>query len=386
MGDPNSPATTVLRADHGRFLALFGLLSLALLVALFDFDYAGRIDAYQVPRAAYFDTDRGVVPVSEGALRDTFLRGIERFEGGRRLVLIGNSVAAGAGAIDRGFLNARLAEGFDVINAALVGDYAGASASLAVVGIEAAERRRPAAGYDIVIVYPLARFYTGDQYWRSAAIHGLAEALKVERYVTPAKGAAAEGAAWWSRLLLGNMRCPINKSRLSAWIADGEPWCEGAPSREVRRPQWLRRHAAGVRAGMEPGEMGQVFWKQLAHYARDGVIENNVKMLGVSMGRLEAYLQDRGIPHRFSFLLIGAAPVAMAALGAERRGRLRALEHELLARIAAEHPLWRVEALRDYPDDDYFDVHHLNERGLARLAERVAAIGAGALEPREAVR
>lgn len=366
----------VLRASHRRYLFILATLAIASLGLVFDLDGAKRAAHYNPPNIAHYDLRYDVFPPSPRLFKVAFLEPIGKFADRDTVVLVGNSVIAGAGAKDKQFLNSSLSDAFNVINAGLGGELLGASSALAVLGMDANFRKRPSAVHHVFVAYPPSRIYEGGYWVTGHALSSLAKERNLSDYVYPYSTSAKKGI---KQSLLGikgriaeNLRCIVDGSVVIRSIINREFYCERPFNTENASPAFLEKYANRNRPPSRQ-EKKLVAGIMSDKTFIDDASRRNLKANAIlaQLAPLERFLVQKGIPHRIHFLLLRDAPDAIDTLSRARQEAYDTGRTAFREFLAKRKPHWDVLDVPPMQPGDFFDMGHMRESGQAKLANLI---------------
>ena len=345
---------------------------------IFDFDAHNKIEHYNPAGVTHYDLPYDTFPPSPRLFSLAFLDSIGHFPNRDTIVLIGNSVIAGAGAKDKLFFSSSLKNNFNVINAGLGGEYFGASSALAVLGIDANFKRSPSAFHHIIVAYPPSRFYAMSNYWVTGpALITLAEEHGLSNYITPYQIKKIESIKQRfleiQGVITGNMRCIINRDDVVSSITNLEFYCQKPFSIENNQAGFLKQYADRMDADRD--------YKGLSSFMNNNTLidyessrKDWINTLAEQSIPLERFLVQNGIRHKIYFLLLRDAPVAIDTLPSQRRDEYDLGKVTFLKELAERMPSWSVLEVPPMKNDDFFDVAHLRESGQAEIATVIKQI------------
>ncbi|MDC3234625.1 hypothetical protein OBB02_01110 [Candidatus Puniceispirillum sp.] len=354
---------------YSRYLIGLLLLGIATIVAIFDFSEAKKINTFSPKNIAHFSVDRKVIGVSPKIIERAFISKVQSFDNKDVIVLIGNSIAEGAGAVDRLYFSKQLAKDHNVINAGLGGDYAGASTALATLGIAANHSTNHRSEYKIVIIYPITRFYYHNSYWMSEGIKLLAKQMGLEDAVSKnGKNMNMEEAEQQDKknFLYLNMRCAFNNAVLTEWIDKKQVWCLKALATTISNPQFIKDNERYYSLRRTPDKIREDF-KAITREVPASK-DNSASLLYV-ISLLESYLNNNNITHQIYFLLTGYPSSAVNTLTQDEQAALVDAENALLKEIQSRKPYWTTKSIKLANEEFYYDASHLNELGQRKTAE-----------------
>jgi len=366
----------VLRASHKHYIFMLAALAIASLGLVFDLDGANRIAHYNPPNIAHYDLRYDVFPPSPRLFKVAFLDPIGKFADRDTVVLIGNSVIAGAGARDKQFLNSSLSDAFNVINAGLGGELLGASSALAVLGMDANFRKHPAVVHHVFVAYPPSRIYEGGYWVTGHALTSLAKERKLSDYVYPYSTSAKKSI---KQTLLGikggiaeNLRCILDGSVVIRSIINREFYCEKPFNTENTSPAFLEKYANRNRPP-SPQEQKLVAGIMSDKTFIDDASRRNLKANAIlaQLAPLERFLVQKGIPHKIHFLLLRDAPDAIDTLPRARQEAYDSGRMAFREFLAKRKPHWDVMDVPPMESGDFFDMGHVRESGQAKLANLI---------------
>lgn len=367
--------------SHKRYVFLLAGFAISSLGLVFDFDGGNRIARYNAPNIAHYDLRYDAFPPTARLFKVAFLDSIEKFSDRDTVVLIGNSVIAGAGAKDKQFLNSSLSKTFNVINAGLGGEYLGASSALAVLGIDAIFKKHPSAFHHIFVAYPPSRMYVGGYWATGHALTSLARERNLSGYIFPysisVKGNIKQRILMIKSTVAENMRCIVDGNVVTRSIVNREFYCEKPFNTENGNPVFLQQYADRMNAPSLRETMA------LSVAMRDNTFIDSESrrndMAGTVVQQLEPlerFLGQNGIPHKIYFLLLRDAPDAIDTLPRERQEGYKLGRMAFVKALAGKRPQWEVLESPSMDFGDFFDMGHMREGGQTRTANLIkAAIG-----------
>lgn len=359
---------------YSRYLIGLLLLGIATIVVMFDFNEAKKISNFSQKNIAHFSVDRKVIGFSPKIIERAFISKVQSFDDQNVIVLIGNSIAAGAGAVDRLYFSKQLAKDHNVINAGLHGDWAGASTALATLGIAASHSTNQKSEYKIVIIYPITRFYYNNSYWMSEGIKLLAKQMGLEDAVSKnGRNMSMEEAAQQDQknFLYANMRCSINDVVVRDWINNRQVWCLKALATTMSNPKFIKNTERYYSLRSTPDEIRKDF--KLITSGIHAKKDNSGSLLP-AISLLESYLNDNNIKHQIYFLLTGYPSSAFNTLTQDERATLVNAENALLKEIQTRKPHWTTKSIKLANEEFYYDAFHLNALGQKKTAEIILRI------------
>jgi hypothetical protein len=366
----------VLRASHRHYIFILATLAIASLGIVFDFDGAKRIAHYNPPNIAHYDLRYDVFPPSSRLFKVAFLDPIGKFADRDTVVLIGNSVIAGAGAKDKQFLNSSLSNTFNVINAGLGGELLGASSALAVLGMDANFRKHPTVVHHVFVAYPPSRIYEGGYWVTGHALTSLAKERNLSGYVHP------YSMRWKKRVkqpvlgikggLAENLRCILDGSTVIRSIINRDFYCEKPFNTENASPGFLEKYANRNRRPFRQ-EQKIVASAMSDSTFIDNASRRNVKANAIlaQLAPLERFLVQKGIPHKIHFLLLRDAPDAIDTLPRARQEAYDSGRTAFREFLAKRKPHWDVMDVPPMESGDFFDIGHMRESGQAKLSDLI---------------
>lgn len=364
-------------AVHRQYIFILVALAIAGLGLVFDSDARKRIAAYNPPNIAHYDLRYDVFPPSSRLFKVAFLDPIESFENRDTVVLIGNSVIAGAGAKDKNFFNRSLSDTFNVINAGLNGEHLGASSALAVLGIDANFKIRPSGFHHIFVAYPPSRMYEGGYWVTGHALTSLAKDRKISDYVYPYSTGAKEIG---KQTLLGvkgfiaeNLRCIVDGNSAVRSIINRDLYCEKPFNTENQSSGFLKHYAgrmAGIPSQQEKIDLSQ-FMNSVTFIDSESPRNAMVSNIADRLGQLERFLAQNNIPHKIYFLLLTDSPDSIDTFPRSRQESYGLGRAAFRIELAKKKPRWEILDGPTMKFEDFFDAAHMRESGQAKLANLI---------------
>lgn len=369
----------VLATSHKIYVVLVAGFAVSSLALVFDFDARKRIVDYNPPNIAHYDLRYDVFPPSSRLFKVAFLDAIGKFADRDTVVLIGNSVIAGAGTKDKLFFNSSLSDAFNVINAGLGGEYLGASAALAVLGIDANLKKHPSVFHHVFVAYPPSRMYDGDYWVTGHALTTLAKERKLSGYVRPypisVKASIKQTLLGIKGAIAENLRCIVDGNVVIRSIINREFACEKPFNTENNNPVFLKQHANRM---IEPSFQQQQLVSGIMadNTFIDSESRRNAKANAIAdqLGLLERFLVQNKIPHKIYFLLLRDAPDAIDALPGARQEAYDSGRMAFRRVLATRKPQWEVLDVPPMEFGDFFDMGHMRESGQAKLANLIKGV------------
>lgn len=371
-----------LATSHIRYVLILAGLAIASLGLVFDFDAGKRITAYNPPNIAHYDLRYDVFSPSSRLFKVAFLDPIESFENRDTVVLIGNSVIAGAGAKDKQFFNSSLSNTFNVINAGLGGELLGASSALAVLGIDANFKKHPSRFHHIFVAYPPSRMYDGGYWVTGHALTSLAKERKLSGYVRPYPASVKESIESIESIkqtlleikgvVAENLRCIVDGNAVIRSIINREFFCEKPFNTENNNPVLLKQHA-GRMVGPSLQEQKLVSGVMADNTFIDIESRRNATAGAIAdqLGLLESFLLQKGIPHKIYFLLLSDSPDSIDYLPDDRHDGYYFGKMAFKKLLAEKMPKWEVLEAPPMEFGDFFDMGHMRESGQSKLANLI---------------
>ena len=355
------------------------VLAISSLGIIFDFDEHSKIEHYNPSGITHYDLPYAILPPSPRLLKLAFLDQIKYFPNRNTIVLIGNSVIAGAGAKDKLFLGSSLNNNFNVINAGLDGEYLSASSALAILGIDVNFKRDPSGFHHIFVAYPPSRLYAVSNYWVTGpTLITLAEERGLSSYITPYSITAIkyikQGLLGIQNIIAGNMRCINNRNNVvnsitNLSITNLDFYCEKPFNIENNKPKFLKEYAGRMQTYTSQE------YKALSEFMRDNTSIDNelqreswINIIVEQAVPLERFLVQNGIRHKIYFLLLRDPPVAIDTLPSQRRDEYDLGKALFLKELAERMPSWGILEAPPMGNNDFFDAPHLRESGQAAIA------------------
>lgn len=363
---------------HKRYIFMFVGFAISSLSLVFDFDARNRIAHYNPPNIAHYDLRYDVFPPTTRLFRAAFLDPIGKFADRDTVVLIGNSVIAGAGAKDKQFFNSSLSKTFNVINAGLGGEYLGASSALAVLGIDTSFKKHPTGFHHIFVAYPPSRMYDGGYWATGHALTSLAKERNLPDYILPYSISPKEGIKQSLLEIKGaiaeNMRCIVDRNVVIRSIIDREFYCEQPFNTENRNPVFLKQYA---------GRTDALSWqehKALSEAMGDNTFIDSEPRRNAKAGAiveqlelLERFLAQKEIPHKIHILLLRDAPDAIDTLPSKRKDNYSLGRLAFTKLLAEKRPHWSILEAPPMEFGDFFDMGHMRESGQSRIVDLIKA-------------
>lgn len=365
--------------SHKYYIFMLVVAAIFSFGAILDFDACRKVEHYNPQGIAHYDLPYDTFPPTARLLRSLFLGAIENFPNRDTIVLIGNSVIAGAGAKDKLFFSSSLLDGgYNVINAALGGEYLSASSALAVLGIATNHSSNPVAFHSIFVVYPPSRVYEMGSYWVTGpALISLAKERNLSSYIMPYSPTAKENnnrvSSGLEVLLHENMRCIVTRHDVVRAVTSFNFNCEKPFSTENNNPEFLKIYARGL----EPPHTKQEY-EALSGF--DIFIDDESQRTGkvnsivAQLRPLESFLLQHQVPHQMYFLLLRDAPVALGTLSSQRRIKYDLGRTAFLKELSEKTPSWKVLEAPPLENSDFFDTAHLRESGQAKIATLITHV------------
>ena len=336
-----------------------------------------------LPGAAAYDVDYELAAPTPRLVQLAFGDSIRTFSGRPTLVLLGNSVVQGRGALDKQALNSALAVRRDVINAALSGEHLISSTALAAYAIESLPADRLPSVVDVVLVYPVTRFYAEGGYWVFGdAVAGLCRRSALMKDLPEC--AEAKPEPWIHDVLrnaknrvLSEARCLATQEEFFETLKYGDFRCQRLFQRENVTAGFLNeyrrtlgdvpfsRHSPDRRRDAEP------LFLEGSAFADSSRANEAVAAAVGHLSSLKRLLALRGIPSRFSLIIPRESPKFLDVLAPAEREALSTGAENIAGAARRQAPWIRVEILGPYAPNDYFDQSHLRESGQLRLAEDI---------------
>lgn len=394
----------------------FAWTAVIVVTMVFDFRFSPKLRGFVLSGVASYLVPYDISSPGTGLLEDLFLQQIRSFpdrDNASTFVLLGNSVVAGIGSHERQFLNRQLSLKHNVINAGIVGEYLGASAALAMVGMKTALQAAKSSTFDVFLVYNPFRIYT-DRAWAYKetyrlfcnARYGISNSVVCKDH---AASAAVENPLWLDgraaveRFFLGNMRCLLTPAIVTRFLSAKQVWCEElfAP-REKRRSyaasdaqknQWddsirhaeiqpflaeesLGRYLARVEPLLQKENDGKHAYHEMISklYAPDQRLDHvdTVSRYGRAVEQVAA---DHGGRARLHFVLLSDPDALASHLTREQAEKLFLGRRLFLEDLRAKNPEWDLSNVAPFVDDAYLDDGgHLVEAGAIQLAVLLNAL------------
>ena len=366
---------------HKRYVLMLLALAIISLSIIFGLNFEPvdqqKIEKYNPIGTTHYDLPYSTLPPSPYLLELSFLGSIKNFNRRDTVVLIGNSVIAGAGAKNTIFLNSSLNESFNVINAGLGGEFLGASSALAVIGVDVNAKLNPSAVHHIFIAYPPSRFYVANTYWITGnALSVIAKERNLGSYLNQYREKEGEynefsrKLTWASGVIGANMRCIDFKNTITHLALNFEFFCEKPFRTEMVNPNFLKNygHPYGynfTKRELEhlSAEMNNATW--ITSESKRIEMENTIV---TSMKPMEAYLNEKKIKHKIYFLLLRDAPAAVETFEPKQQFDYNLGRGAFIQELSRLKPGWIILEPPKMQNDAFFDTAHLRENGQEAIS------------------
>lgn len=359
----------------------YAWVPLVLIFLCFDFKYQESLTQHRVDNVASFTLAPDLVKASEYVLQDVFFDPISRFSSRDTIVIIGNSVAAGSGSLDKQYFNSRLAETHNVINAAIDGEQLLPSSVLALRGIDAEFQSGNHGRVDVFVLYPPSRLYTGDWFKVTESIVQTACFDPTLRDYLGARCTGVKEPQWKESLenrllaiIYGNMRCILSSSTVINWLSYANVTCSKLFERQRTSPsslKALREQPFYAPNGTFETYSSDFFQLNLNTLGSETEIEKTVNSLVENMIPITQYLKEKNITSRVHFILTTELQAGLDHFEKRRSGMYRDIRGKLLRQIKSKAPHWNIIDLPAFGVDQYSDLTHYNEAGLHRLSHTI---------------
>jgi hypothetical protein len=344
---------------------------------------ASRLESSRAPGVAAYDVDYEIATPTTRLVKTVFGESVRRLTGRPTLVLLGNSILQGRGALDKQTLNTALSSDRDVINAALGGENLIASSALAAYAIDSLPAGRIPPRVDVVLLYPGTRFYSqwGYSYF-SSAVAGLCRESARMRDLPECAQAKAEprlhdalrDAKNW---VLARTRCVATQQEVLEALRYGGFRCQSLFQREAVTAGFLHEYARTLSSAPFSRADVEDLYRVGSLYADYGEAAPLATAAVEHLASLRGVLTARGIPARFHILILRESPKFLGVLTPAERTRLQAAAETITKVVQEKAPWARAKIIGPYAPNDYFDPTHLRESGQAQLALEILALTHG---------
>ncbi len=307
-------------------------------------------------------------------INELFTSQINKFDNRDIIVLIGNSLIAGAGTIDKNYLNKEISEHFNVINAGLGGEYLTSSVSLAIYGLDHAIRNNPNRFIHIFVVYNVERFYVHGDYWVFGnAIAKFCHDKDIEPYIYNCKELRSQYnsdllSQMISTLVVGGLSCAFSPDTFRVFVTNYTFRCENLFETIHKEGDFIKQHDnplwyASADLSYVLGMISWVFDEDQR--------KNTLAIFRNRIGNLTNYLDSRGMNNRYRvnvILLSENNHILNILLKSEEKNKYDRARQDFLSDMALVIPNSKVFFFNQVNPEDYLDVSHLKETGQSKLA------------------
>ena len=361
---------------HVRFFAPFA--AFVVLAALLDANFRMQLRRLP-PNVAAYVTPYIVANPTAQLLDDEIASRVARFTHADTVMVLGNSVAWGAGARDRLHLARAMAGRGNVVMAAVSGGRLADTTALAVYAADKTLERLPATRLRIVLVFPLSVLFPAPDYFSlGEPFARICEAEpSLAPYIPDCAGLLRQFASARrlddvrQRVIRGSP-CQINPDLVLSWAASASINCESFLGQSSSSAEFVSGYEGrtGV-MGHDPAATAQYFAAAVAWLRVPERRQAYLSVLTTMVDHLTRYLDARGASYTVEFLALTEAPAVLHAISTDALSAFDAGTDRFVGELRGTRPRWNVVRVPPFEDGDYLDIVHLRESGQEKLATQI---------------